>query len=160
MGVAVCNAAMHKIGWYAEQARDTSANLGALLLISAGLQADATLSDHATVAAALAATNDEATFTNYVRKSLVSPVVTVDNTLDQVRLGLTGAAPVTIQWAAAGGAVNNLLGKACIYYDPTPGSSTDAQLIPLVWPDVAAQTDGTTLVLTLHDDGWCRVRKP
>lgn len=166
MAVPVNNAVRGKIQYYVEQARDTAAGLGALLLISAGLEGETTFSDRATVADILAATNDEATFTNYARKALPNPTVTIDNPNDRVLMGLTGAAPVTIRWDNAGGPiggggiVNNLVGRMVIYYDPTPGTSTDAQLIPLFSPDVAAQTDGTHLVVTIDAEGIARARRP
>lgn len=164
MGVAINNAIRGKTQHYVELARDTSAALGAMLLIEAGLQADDALSDHATVAAMLASTNDEATFTNYARLILPNPTVTVDNLNDRVLMGISGAAPVTVRWDSAGGSgggvINNVIKKIVFYYDPTPGSSTDAQLIWLSAHDASAQTDGTHLVFTLGTDGILRARKP
>lgn len=164
MGVAINNSVLGKTQHYMEQARDTAAAIGALLLIEAGLQADDALADHATVAAMLASTNDEATFTNYARLLLPSPTVTVDNPGNRVLMSISGVTPVTVRWDNAGGSgggvINNVVKKIVFYYDPTPGSSTDAQLIWLSAHDASAQTDGTHLVFTLGTDGVIRARRP
>lgn len=152
MGQVVANAYKGKIQTYWEQARDTSSDIGLLLLQSAGLEADGALQDYTTVAALLAASNDEATFTNYARKILASPTVTIDNTLDQLVLTVTGP----VQWTAAGtsGATgNNTLGKAVFYYDPAPGSSTDTTRLPLVYEDISGTTDGSTMVVSINPAG-------
>jgi hypothetical protein len=156
----VANVIRDKVGWYYEQARDTAADIQIRLLQQSGLEGDAALADYADVAALLAGTSDEATFTNYAVKTL-TPVRTVQNANDRVLLG--GAAPgtaVTLTWGSAGGAINNVLGKVLFVYVPVPGTSTTAQMIPLHGHDVSAQTDGTDLVLTLNIDGTVRVRTP
>jgi hypothetical protein len=160
MGTFVSNPVKGKIQWYFEQARDGAPDIGALLLITAGLQGDAVLADHASVAALLAASNDEATFTNYTRKTLPAAVVTVDTALDRVLMTITGTAPIPIQWSNAGGAVNNVLGKIVYYYDPAPGTSTDATRIPLAGADISATTDGTHLVISVGTLGIALARNP
>lgn len=156
MGNVAFNAYKHKIGWYFEQARDTSADIGALLVVSAGNPSDATLVDFTTLTALLAGTADEATFTNYARKILPlgGTPVTIDNTLE--RVVLTAASPIT--WATAGGALNNTLARIVFYYDPTPGTSTDTTRLPLTAQDIAVTTDGNNLVITLSVDGIALVR--
>lgn len=163
----VANAVKGKVQWYYEQARDGAPDLGALLLITAGLQGNAVLEDYATVAAIKATSNTEANFANYTRKTLPIPTVTVDHSLNRVVLGLAGTPPVTVQWPNAGvpgttlgAGANNLLGKVVWYYDPTPGSSNDAQLIHLGGADISFTTDGTTLVLTLGANGLATVEDP
>ena len=153
------NATKDKIGYYVEQAAAESGSIGILLLQEA--QSDSSMADHATVAAVLAASgNTEATFTNYVRKTLADPTRTVDDDADTVYLG--GAAPgteVQIEWTSAGGTTNNTLEKALFYYSPD-GADADDDRVPLMATDIAASTDGNDLVLTLHSDGFARVVNP
>jgi hypothetical protein len=59
------NSTRDKLGTLVEQARDTTADLIAVLLQDTTLQTDGALVDHADLAAILAAGNTEATFTNY-----------------------------------------------------------------------------------------------
>lgn len=147
MAPVTANAAKHKIGWYYEQARDTAADIGALLLISAGVVGDDAMADYVTVAAMLAGTNDEATFTNYARK-IVTPQVTVDNALNRVVLTMPGAQPV-ISWPNAGTGTgtgtNNTLSRIVFYYDPAPGSTPDSGLAFLTAHQISTTTDGTQL---------------
>jgi hypothetical protein len=153
-----------KAQYYFEQARDTAAELGALLLLSAGLQTKDQLQDYATVADMLAASNDEANFANYARKILPTASVTIDNTGNRVLLGVSGTPPITISWPNAGvvgGTLatgqNNQLGKICYYYDPAPGSSTGATQLIVGYADISATTDGSELVFTLGADGLFRI---
>lgn len=119
-----------------------------LLLKSSGLEADGTLADHDTVAAVLAAANDECDFTNYVRKTLASLTVTVDDTNNRVDVD---AADVT--WTTAGGASNNTTGKAVIFHDV---DGTDANAVPLVALDLVTTTDASDLLVQFASAGWFR----
>ena len=153
------NATKDKLGFFVEEAAGSAGDIQLVLLQAADLQADAVIADHATLAALLAA-NDEATFTNYTRKTLATPTRTVDNTGDRVLLG--GAAPgtaVQVTWAEAGGAVNNTLGAVVFVYVPA-GAADDTTVLPLMATTISASTDGNDLVLTLHDDGFARVINP
>lgn len=149
MGQVPANAYMHKIGYYWEQARDTAADIYAALLLAAGNPADAAIRDYTTMTALLAGTADEATFTNYARKLITNPTVTIDNTNDQVVLSCDS--PLT--WTNAGGALNNTLARVVFFYDPSPGSSTDTTRLPMFYNDLAATTDGTTLLYTVNAAG-------
>lgn len=154
------NSTADKIGFYTEQARDTAADLIVVLLQTTGLESDGALCDRADLAAILAASNDEATFTNYTRKTLAAPTRTLDNTLDRVLLG--GAAvgtTLTLTYTAAGGATNNSLGKVLFCYLPSAGAA-DSLILPLMATDVTATTNGNALAITLHGDGFARVRRP
>jgi hypothetical protein len=155
----VGNAVLGKVQSYWEAARDGTPDIGALLLIEAGLPGDGDFRDFTTVASVLASTADEATFTNYQRKTLV-PVVTVDNVTDQVRLTIDGTSPIPIQWSNAGGAVNNNIGAIVYYYDPTPGASTDATRLFLAAQRVQLPTDGTHFVISIGASGIIVVRPP
>lgn len=154
------NATKDQLGYYVSQAATGTPDIQVVLLQSTGLVADSEMADYATLADVLAGTSEEATFTNYTRKTLVSPTRTVDNTGDRVLLG--GAAvgvAYSITWTAAGGASNNTLGKVLFVYAPTSGSA-DTAVLPLMATDITATTDGNDLVLTLSTDGFAIVRNP
>jgi len=152
------NIAKGRIPYYFDQAAAGAPDVVMRLLVAAGLQADATLVDYTTMSALLAASNDEATFTGYAAKTLSAPRSTIDNTTDRVVVDNT--AVTTITWNPAGGAVNNALAKAIICYVPAPGTSTDAQIIPLMAYDISATTDGNPLVVTINSSGLYIVRNP
>lgn len=149
------NATKDRIGALVLDAQGSGADILVVLLQSAGLQADGVMRDHATLGSLLAA-NAEATFTNYVRKTLASPTRTVDNTLDRVLLG--GApvgTPLALLYTSAGGTTNNTLAKAVFVYAPT--AAADSAILPLMAIPISAATDGNNITLTLHTDGFARV---
>lgn len=135
-------------GAVAEKLRD-GANLGVLLLKATGLQADASLVDHATVSALLGA-NTEADFTNYARKTIsnASAPVTVDNTNNRVDADVPDQT-----WVAAGGATNNGLGKLVVYEDV---GGADASRVPLTAHDWTPTTDGSDLQAVIAAAGFYR----
>lgn len=149
----VANGVKLTIGNYWEQARDTAADIGVLLLQKAGLEVEGVLADRDTVALILAAANDEATFTNYVRKILPPVAVIRDDAVNSITLTLAGTPPFQLLWVDAGGAVNNELGRIVYYFDPTPGSSTDAQKIHLASAPLTTITDGSTVMVTIDAAG-------
>jgi hypothetical protein len=144
------------VGDWWEKARDTSGEIGALLLVAEGLDADATLANYATVADILAGPNDEATFTNYARKILPTVAVVRDNADNSITLTLAGDPPFFLLWVDSGGTVNNHVGRIVYYYDPNPGGSTDAQRIHLISAPLDVQTDGSTIMVTIDDNGISR----
>jgi len=149
MGNVAANAYKGKLQYYWEQAAGGAPDIQVALMQAAGNPADGAVVDYTTLTALWAGTADEATFTNYARKTLTNPAVTIDNTADQV----SASSDVTITWTNAGGAANNTLARAVFFYDPAPGSSTDTTRLPLFYCDIAATTDGTTLVLTVNASG-------
>lgn len=112
---------------------------------------DSALIDRTTFAAITAASNVEATFTNYARKVLTSVTVTVDNTNDRVDVDIADQT-----WTAAGGAVNNTLAKLIIGYDPDTIGGTDADIIPLTHHDFVTTTDGSDLLAQIATSGFYR----
>lgn len=146
------------MAYYFDQAAQGAPDLVMRLLVGAGLEGDGVLADYATMSALLAGTNDEATFTGYAAKTLSTPRATVDNTLDRVVCDNT--TNTTVTWSPAGGAVNNDLRKAIVAYVPAPGTSTDAQIIPLLAYDITATTDGNPLVVTINTVGLWLARNP
>ncbi len=125
MGNAVFNISKGKPSYYAGLPAAADA-IKCLLLKSSGIVADGTLADYTTVAALLAGASDEADFTNYVRKTLASITVTVDNTNDRVDIDCAD-----IVWTTAGGASNNTVAKLVTFYVPDTGAESDSTNIPL-----------------------------
>lgn len=120
-----------------------SDNIVIVLLQSSGLQVDATLATYTNLGALLAATSDEATFTNYSRPVLAtSAPITVT-----VSTGVTVAIPSQV-WSAAGGATNNVLGALLTCWRPT-SSSLDTAIIPLTKHDFSVTTTGGNLTATI-----------
>src|SRR5436190_1997666 len=130
----------------------TNDALIAVLLKASGLQADGTLADYTDLATLLAASNDEADFTNYARKVITSSItITPDTTNDRV----DGDIPDQT-WTSAGGATNNSLGKLLVCYDPDTTGGTDSSIIPITYHDLVATTDGTNLVAEINAAGLVR----
>lgn len=151
MANGVFNIARGRAAYYATLPA-TSDALIVVLLKSAGLVADDTLNDYVDLAALLAGASDEADFTNYARKTVTASVtVTIDNTANLVDADLPDQT-----WAAAGGAVNNTLGKLLICYDADTGAGTDAAIIPLTYHDFSATTDGSDLTAQIASTGFFR----
>lgn len=148
MASFVFNNAKGKTGYYATLPAANDA-IWAILLKSAGLEADGTLKDYTTLATLLAAANDEADFTNYSRKTLTTVTVAVDNTNDWLTADCDDLA-----WSSAGGATNNTLGKCLFCYVPDTTAQADSTTIPLTAYDCAVTTNGSTLTGTINAAGW------
>lgn len=147
----IANNVLGSIGYYWQQAQDTAADIGVLLLNAAGLEPDDTLQDYPTVAALLAGTNDEAAFAGYTRKTFPSPVQTVDPATNQLVITSSSPPPIVLTWPSA--AAGSVLGKVILYYDPAPGSSTDAQKLHLWGGSVNIVTDGSSPTVTIPPSG-------
>jgi hypothetical protein len=112
-------------------------------------EGDAGLKDRATLSAITgAAGNTEADFTNYARKTALTGTVTVDAANDRVDLSIPNQT-----WTAAGGATNNTLVKAIVFYQD---AAADASRVPLVGLDFAVTTDGTDLTIQFNAAGFLR----
>lgn len=121
----------------------------ALVLVpieATGIEADATLKDYDTLAAILAAANNEETTLG--RKTLTSVASNVDDTNDRRE---ADAADVT--WTAATG---NPIAAVIICYDPDTTGGTDADLIPLVKLDASATPAGGDIVGQFNVSGFYR----
>lgn len=151
MGDIVFNIAKGKAGYYAGLPAANDA-LILVLLKSSGIESDATLKDYDTLAAILAATNDECDFTGYSRKTLASVTATVDDTND--RLDADAADPSA--WTNSGGGAQ-AAAKAIVCYDPDTTGGTDSDLIPLVALDYAVTFDvGVATSLAFNASGFYR----
>jgi len=126
-----------------------------VLLQLTGLETDDLLNNYDDLAALLAAANDEATFTNYARKTLtdsdLAAIPAPDDTNNRRDLDLPDQT-----WTSAGGASNNSLGKALVCYDNDTTSGTDANIIPVTFYDFIVTTTGINLVLQFAAAGYYR----
>lgn len=123
-----------------------------VLLKAAGLPAEGTLRDFATLADILASSADEADFTNYARKIVTASItITQDNVNDLVDGDLPDQ-----EWNPAGGASNNTLGKILFCYDPDTTGGGDNTIIPLTYHNFTATTDGNPLLARVATAGFVR----
>ena len=133
-------------GRVVEKIADSAANLEVVLLKVNETEAD--LVDHDDMAALLAASNTEADFDNYARKTGITGTVTVDDTNNRVDCDIPDQT-----WTSAGGSTDNTLTKAIICYRESAG---DANLVPLTHHDFTSTTDGSTLTLQIGANGFYR----
>jgi len=127
--------------------------LVAILLKGAGLEADATLQDYDNLNVLLAAANDEATNTGYVRKTLTDAdlaALAVDDTNNRVDLDIPDFAYSTV------GSTGGAWGKLIIAYDNDTTAGTDVNLIPLTAHDAVVTPDGTNITITINTAGFYR----
>jgi hypothetical protein len=129
-------------GMVAQLAKLPAANDGlvAVLLKSSGLEADGTLQDYDTLAAILAAANDEADFTGYARVALTGVAVAVDDTNNRVDVDFDD--PVWSPTTAPN------VGKIVVCYDPDTTTGTDADLIPIGADDFVLGSTPTSGTVT------------
>jgi hypothetical protein len=132
-------------GAVAEKVRDDATKIGVLLLKVA--ESDALMKDRTTIADLLAGST-EANFTNYARKTPLTATLTVDQANDRVDVSVPNQT-----WTTAGGATNNTLVKAIVFYDE---GGTDGTRIPLVALDFAPTTDSSDLTLQFAAAGFYR----
>ncbi|MFF6985615.1 hypothetical protein [Streptomyces sp. NPDC010273] len=134
----VFNVALGRIAAYA----DLPAANDSLILVpfaSAGLPADTTMRDYATLAAVKAGATEQ---TNLGRKSLANVTVTVDQVNDRVALDADD-----VTWPASSGAP---VGALLICYKPDT-SSADTAIIPMTAHFVTFTPDGTDITLAIAD---------
>lgn len=152
MGAFIFNVAKGRFAHYATLPEANDAFVW-VLLKSAGLEADATLKDYDDLAALLAATNDEATFTGYSRVTATGVTVTVDDTNEWV--SVTANNP---SWNPTSA---EALGKILLCYDPDTTGGTDAQIIPVFADDFVMTTPTSgTITYQVNAAGWGRSREP
>lgn len=111
-----------------------------------GIEADATLADHANLAALLASTNNEQGVMG--RKTATNVVVTVDNANDRVDIDMDDLA-----WVAATG---NEIAALVLCYDPDTTAGTDADLIPLTKHDFSVIPNGGDITALVAASGFFR----
>lgn len=118
-----------------------------VLLETAGLEADATLQDHDTLAAVLAGTSNEQTTMG--RQTLTGVTVVVDDAGDDAAAHVTVDADDVTWLAAAGNAVSKLL----VVYDADTGAGTDTDIIPLMAFDFVITPDGSDITAQVNTSG-------
>lgn len=146
MGNIVFNIAKGRHARYADLPATNDA-LVLVLLKAAGLESDATLQDYDTLAAILAAANDECDFTNYTRKNLATVSVTVDDSGNLVKVDADDPSAYT-----NGGSVQ-AAGAALVCYDEDTTGGNDSNLIPLYKFDAAVTFDpgvATTVAISAN----------
>jgi len=151
MADIVFNIAKGKVARYADLP-DAADALIVVLLVTAGLESDATLQDYDTLSALLAAANDEATFTGYARRTLASVTVTPDDTNN--RQDVDAADPAA--YTNSGGA-SQAVSAALVCWDGDTGAGTDANIVPLVKLDCVVTFDvGVATTLAFNSAGFFR----
>lgn len=143
MGNLIFTASKGRLVRFCDLATGSDA-IGVMLLTTTGLVADTTLQDYTSVQAMLTAGNTEATFTNYARKFFTSGITITPN----FTANTNTISMANFTWTAAGGALNNTLGKLVTYYRPTP-SSTDSACVPMTFHDLTATTIGSDLLVSI-----------
>lgn len=106
---------------------------------ASGVESDATLIDYDTVAAILAAANNEQSTMG--RKTITSVTVTVDDANNRTDVDIADQ----VWTAATGNAISDLL----IAYDPDTTGGDDTALIPLTWHDFSITPDGSDVTATI-----------
>lgn len=139
------------------KSNDPSTSVFKIVLLKAGgLESDDVLDNHDDLAALLAASNDEADFTNYARKVLADADIVAlpapDDTNNRRDIDLPDQT-----WTSAGGAANNSLGKALVVYFPDTGGA-DGTGIPVAHYDFVVTTTGINLVLQFASAGFYRAQ--
>jgi hypothetical protein len=146
----VFNIAKGKVARYADLP-DANDALIVVLLKTSGLESDATLRDYATLSALLAATNDEADFSGYSRKTLASVVSTPDNTND--RMDTDAADPSAYTASGSSQSVSKLL----VVWDGDTTGGTDANIVPLTAHDCVVTFDvGVATTISFASAGFFR----
>jgi hypothetical protein len=123
-----------------------------LILATAGIETDAVLKDKDDVAALVAGTTNEATNTNYARKTLTDTELTAfapDDTNDRVDLDIPDQ---TWTGVAAGDGWNDLV----VAYDNDTGAGTDANIVPCTMHDFVVTPDGSDITAEIAAAGFFR----
>jgi hypothetical protein len=132
-----------------------TSRLTIVVLLLAGLEAEATLKDHDTLSALLAGTSDEATNTGYARKTIVAgDIISIptspspDDANERMDLDIPDQTWTAV--AAAPGAWSKLL----VCYNPTAGA--DNTIIPLTGHDFAVTPDTSNITAVIAAAGFFR----
>lgn len=137
----VFNVAAGKVRWYVQQAGVGNAALVAVPLENAGLVADGTMRDYATLAALLAGASNEQTTLG--RKVITSASDTVNNTNDRWEGDFAD-----LVWTTPSG---NQVGAIVVCFDPDTTGGTDADLIPLTKHGWVLTPEGDSISATVAD---------
>ena len=136
----------------------TNAALVVVVLAESGLESDDTLEDYDTLSALLAGASNEATNTNYARKTLTDAdisAITVDDTNDRVTATFSNQT-----WTSVG--AGDSWRKLLVCYDSDTTGGTDANIVPLTAHDLlisgaAVVPTGANIVVSLPSGGYLQV---
>jgi hypothetical protein len=134
----VFNIALGRVAYYATLPAANDA-LIVIPIEASGVESDATIKDYDTVAALLAAANNEQSTMG--RKTITSVTVTVDDANNRTDVDIADQ----VWTAATGNAISDLL----VAYDPDTTGGSDTDLIPLTWHDFAITPDGSDVTATI-----------
>lgn len=152
MADGVFNIAKGRVAEFHERVNNNDPANSALivvLLASSGLEADATLKDYDTLGAILAAANDEATNTNYARKTLSDSDVAAITTNDTDDRNEADIADQT--WTSVANDGTGAIGKLLICYDSDTTGGADTAIIPLTYHDFIVTPNGGNVVASISD---------
>lgn len=138
----------HQLAKNVKDGSPANSRLIAVLLESAGIEADAALKDHDTLQALLAGSSNEQTTMGRKTIAAANLTITVDDTNDRVDIDMDD-----LVYAAGAG---NAVGAVVICYDPDSTGGTDADLIPLTKHDAAVTPDGTDVTFQINASGFYR----
>lgn len=155
MANIVFNIAKGKVAQYVQNVKDgnpADSRLLAVPIEASGIEADGALADYDTLAALLAAANNEQTTMG--RKTITAGdiTITVDDGNDRVDIDIAD-----LVWAAAAG---NAVAAILICYIPdgnaAGGVSADSAVIPLTKHDFAVTPDGSDITAQVAAAGFFR----
>lgn len=137
------------------------ANSALIVVLFTGTETDDNIQDADTLAALLATSLSEATFTNYARKTLtdsdLAALPSPDDSSNRYDIDLSD-----LVWVSAGGASNETLTRMAICYDSDATAGTDANIVPLTYYDVHDAsasdivTNGENLTIAFDAAGFFR----
>jgi hypothetical protein len=155
MADGVFNVAKGRVNEYVNRVdANDPANSALIVVLFQVSEADGTLEDYDDLAALIAGSSTECTFTNYARKVLTDSDVTApvpDDTNNRQDADIPDQT-----WTSAGGATNNTTTKILICYDPDTTAGTDSTIIPLTYHDFVITTNGNDLTATINAAGFFR----
>lgn len=136
----------------------TNAAFIMLAIAYTGMESDSTLRDYDTVAAILAASNNEVTNGGYGRKTITDADIaayTVDDTNNLILLTLPAQTYATIL-------TGDTWGKIIVAYDPDTTGGTDTTLVPVSFHEAQYAgsyivPNGTNIVVDLSA-GWIQAK--
>lgn len=147
------NIALGRVVEYAArvEANDPTNSAFIVVALVAGGVSDATLKDLNDLSAVLGTAANEATNTNYARKTLAngSLTITVDDTNDRAEVDF---ADQTWSAVAAGDVWTDLI----IAYDSDTTGGTDSNIVPMTQHDFALTPDGSDVTAQLNAVGFFR----
>lgn len=139
---------VHQLAKNVDDGSPANSRLIAVPIETSGIEADATLRDHDTLSALLAASNNEQTTMGRKTLAAADITITVDDTNERVDIDISD-----IVWT---GATGNAVSAIVICYDPDNTSGTDADLIPLTKHDFVVTPDGSDITAVVNAAGFYR----